>query len=609
MVFLSLFYCHLKDRIMAAKIRVLDEQTINQIAAGEVIENPASVVKELVENAIDACADDIIIEILGSGHQLIRVQDNGSGMTQDEVLLCLERHATSKLNSFSDIFSLKTMGFRGEAIPSIASVSEMTIITSPRLFEKELLQDATVVEVHGGKIKSCSRTQCFSGTTIEVRSLFYNTPARKKFQKSQAKDAQDITKMVNQLALAHPEVGFKLILNGSQQLYVEKASWDRLSDRVGSIIGRSLFSKMKYVFKTVHGVTIVGYIHDESGSFSNRNYQYFFVNQRPIVSLALSFAVKNSYGSLIDPQRHPACVLYLQFPEDTIDVNVHPQKKEVRFHEEDKVRAAVIEAVSAALYPSIHKSWDLGDPSQAVFESANSVIDYKSIDPERPILCEKIAPTKQVEALVYEMPLNTFRLVGIFREYVLVEMQWADDLKKNAPAELHEEGILFVNVGRGLSRVAYEDLMQQGQRGAKIIESQSLLIPVFIELQHQEAAFLLKMIPYLYNLGFSVREFGSNCFLIEAIPPAFTQLASNELKEFILKIVDGAEVGSFHPEQEARRVAILASKSYRLQNSVSDDFARKFINRLLSCSHPFICPFGKAVFATISETELLKKFS
>ncbi|HVX00011.1 MAG TPA: DNA mismatch repair endonuclease MutL, partial [Candidatus Babeliaceae bacterium] len=296
-------------------IRVLTEETINQIAAGEVIENPASVVKELVENAIDAGAHQISIEVKGGGFQLIRVSDDGCGMNQEDALLCFERHATSKIGGIDDLSSLLSMGFRGEALASIASISRVHLITS--------LHDGqgTEVEVGAGKVKSVGPASRKKGTTFEIRALFYNVPARKKFQKQAAGAFAEIHKLVITLALAHPEIGFELISNEQVILKVIPAS---LESRISDLFQSSFLSTKLPISGQERDYAVDGFLGIPADHRSNRTGQYLFVNRRPIFSPQVAWAIKEGYGERLSENRYPLFVVYLTVPPALLDVNVHP---------------------------------------------------------------------------------------------------------------------------------------------------------------------------------------------------------------------------------------------------------------------------------------------
>lgn len=358
---------------MSSKIRILDEQTINQIAAGEVIENPASVVKELIENAIDAKATSIVVEIEGSGHLMVRIQDNGIGMSKEDALLCLERHATSKVEAFSDLYALSTMGFRGEAIPSIASISDFFLLTCPNNGPGNELKEAYALTVKGGKLISSETTKALPGTCVEVRSLFYNVPARRKFQKSGSKDAADIIRTVSHAALAYPEISFDLVVNEKKIFSVKESSLASFENRVEAILGITAKELIR-INTSLYGVDIIGSILPADRSFPNRVQQHLFVNRRPVTSLMVSFAVKNAFGPLLEVNRHPGFQLHVFISKEAIDVNVHPQKKEIRFQDEELIRKAITEAVIQVLFPEVK-----GVVSKEIVEAKREVYNFPKV--------------------------------------------------------------------------------------------------------------------------------------------------------------------------------------------------------------------------------------
>nr|MBA2726763.1 DNA mismatch repair endonuclease MutL [Parachlamydiaceae bacterium] len=337
---------------MSSKIRVLSDDTINKIAAGEVIENPSSVVKELTENSIDAGATEITIEIREGGRQLIRISDNGCGMNGDDALLCLERHATSKLKAVDDIEALVTMGFRGEAMPSIASISKFTLLT--RLSETAIEdQPGTMVIVDGGKIVKCCPVECSKGTTIEVKSIFFNVPVRRKFQKSPSYDAAEICRIVTLLALANPEIKFQLISNQetiiSAPAFPKDSFQEALNERVQQILGNDFSRGLCPLTGMTGEYTLQGFLGLPASTKHNRTGQYLFINRRAVSSPLVSYAIREGYGTMLSTGRHPIYVLHLTMPGNLLDVNVHPQKREVRLRQEHVLKDLIIRSVSDSL--------------------------------------------------------------------------------------------------------------------------------------------------------------------------------------------------------------------------------------------------------------------
>lgn len=318
---------------MPMKIIQLDPLTINQIAAGEVIENPSSVVKELVENGIDASAANVKITIKGGGRQLIRIEDDGVGMSQEDLPLAFTRHATSKITSIDDLFAVKTMGFRGEALPSIASVAKCSALSA------EEGKKGTLLTMEGGKLLSCDPAERERGTTIEVRDLFYNVPARKKFLRSPRSDIQEIIKFVHSVSLGYPKIGFTLVSDGKKVLEVGENH--SLEKRIEEILGREfLVGLLPFACDE-----ITGYIGLPNFTRHNRSGQHLFINQRAVYSLPIAFAVKEGYGSALAADRHPVFILNYSADPSLVDVNVHPQKKEVRLSNTLKIKEALMRQV------------------------------------------------------------------------------------------------------------------------------------------------------------------------------------------------------------------------------------------------------------------------
>lgn len=564
-------------------IRILDEKTINQIAAGEVIENPASVVKELVDNALDAGSSKIVIEIASSGRQLITVRDNGSGMTKDDALLCLERHATSKIRSIDDLWSLTTMGFRGEALSSIASISELTILTGRPGVTGELVQ-GTRVHARGGKILACEEVQCLPGTTFEIRSLFYNVPARKKFLKSPARDASDILKVVIQLALANPQVAFELVLNQKRELFLPSQT---IQERLKETLGKEFFQELIPLEYKSEAVEITGYISKPANSRPTRVYQYLFINNRPVSSHLVSRSAKEAYGSSIAEERHPAFVLHIQMKPEILDVNVHPQKKEVRFQVDDMIKAEVIAAINQALFTSA--------PAPRPVSTYSSFSgSYQA--PQASQTYFMPSATLEIKQEVFELP-SQFQVLGVFKGFILASILWTDAQRKRLPADLSEEGIYLISSREALSRIAYE--------GSKKRESsvQTLLVPLFLELSLAGANCLKAHLPHLEQIGLTLREFGTNSFLIEAVPRFLEELDIEEtLRALVAKLeVDGES------EDLMREIASAARSSKRCY-SLTVPIATHIVKKLTECDDPFISPFGLRIITIITQAEIEKKF-
>ena len=330
---------------MRPKIKLLDDNLINQIAAGEVIENPASVVKELIENSIDAKGKNITVEIKGGGLQQIRIDDDGIGMTKEDILLALQRHATSKLSTFDDLLKISTLGFRGEAIPSIASISKMKIISSTDG------DNGICVSIEGGRVISIEPSSKNIGTTIEINSLFYNVPARKKFQKPINVNNYQISKALTHIFLGNQNVGVEYINNDkkifSSPNYQSLELKQKTNLKIKDILGEKMLSSMKWIFFEDGPIKIYGYICEPDFCKRTRSSQYLHINNRSVYSLLISKSIKDAYGTRISENTHPVFLLNIDMPKEFVDVNVHPQKKEIRLNEEIFIKQSINEAINS----------------------------------------------------------------------------------------------------------------------------------------------------------------------------------------------------------------------------------------------------------------------
>lgn len=569
---------------MTSKIRILDETTINQIAAGEVIENPASVIKELVDNALDANATQIQIVATNSGRQTIRVQDDGSGMSHDDAILSIERHATSKLRSIEDLFGITSMGFRGEALSSIASVSQMRLLTAPNAGDKSLVK-GTCVTVHGGKILSHQRVECLAGTDIEVSSLFYNVPARRKFLKSPAKDASDIIKVVMQLALAHPKIAFELVVN-QEKVFSLLAS--TLAERIKATLGNEFYAELISVHDKNEHFTIDGYICQPHYSRPTRTAQYLFINQRPVSSLFISTVVKEAYGTALESGRHPAFVLSIEMSKELLDVNVHPQKREVRFSCEEALKGALLKAISQALF------------SQKPFQKATTQ-EFSYPAAAAPYEFQQATRTTSFEVVPLEVIQPSFvpmkpqaQVQGFFKEYLFVEINWQERI---IPDGLQQEGIYLVSVPQALARIAYDGAEKESEVTTRV--SQNLLVPLFLELSPPDAERLKEQIVPLSEAGICVREFGHTSFLVEAIPSYMKELDVEEALRLL-----ASEDNQSSVSQCFAKIAASGKRNV----APSKELGEQIMQKLLNCKNPFVSPFGERIVALLTDTELEKKF-
>ncbi len=632
---------------MTPKIKLLSDHAINKIAAGEVIENPASVVKELVENSLDAKALDICIEIQGGGRQLIRISDNGFGMELEDALLSLKRHATSKISDVEDIHALTTMGFRGEAIPSIAAISHFKILTST--------QDGrgNLVIVEGGQVLSQGVAPRAQGTTIEVQSLFFNVPVRKKFLKSPAVDAAEIYKTISLLSLAHPDVKFSLINDGKVQLSThtskEQNFEEKFKGRAKEILGEDFVDHCKWIDITTPHCHLQGLISIPTYTRHNRAAQHLFINKRSVISMAIGYAIRDGYGTSIPQGRHPAFALHFTIDGNFVDVNVHPQKKEVRLRQELLIREFIIKAVQNTLHqrdsiptdymPSLFPADEARFVSPVfakAFQTANSDIEEDAPPPfymgkgkenayisKSPSFNHTFAPQKAyqeghfeqivgLDSQKFDCDINPLplKVLGTIVDYILVDAAISHPLLKQFNNKSNQSGgLLLVSQREAHARIIFEKLLSS--ENGNIHPSQSLLIPHTIDVTPQEANAICTNLDYLNKIGICIKAFGSTTFLIDAIPQAFEKV---NVQEFIKDIIcDLTHEISCHKtvieENKLKKTALAASKaSISANRKLSMQEADALLCDLCKCKTPLFSPTGKPTMAFLSPDDILRHF-
>jgi len=566
---------------VAGKIQLLSEHTINQIAAGEVIENPASLVKELVENSLDAGATKIIVEVMGGGLQKIVISDNGCGMGPEDALLCLERHATSKILGMDDLLKVMTMGFRGEALASIAAISKMTLSTA----EAEGL--GAKIEVEGGKIISqtvCSRSQ---GTTIEVRQLFYNVPARKKFQKPPAFCLAEITKVITALSLSYPFVAFELyqIEQGPILKLAKPSSLDKLQAfqaRALDVLGEEFMEGSFAIQGEFAPFGCYGIIGSLQNTRPNRSLQYQFLNQRSVLCPAVSYAVKDALGTRIEERRFPIYALHLDIPSTFIDVNVHPQKKEVRLREENYFKEELRKLIEDSLFtPSPLSSIP---PVHHLFAEKNPF----------PFASSHTQEERKVDDFAAEVPFAFAfeaepEVIGLYDPFLWVNA--ASVSIEGCP----KEGVIMVHLQRASSQLLFDSLQDVG----KVKESQMLFLPLTWSCSAYEAKKILAGMDEIQKMGFSLQE-SRGSFLVEAIPPTLGEMeALDFLKDYLL-----AEEG-----EKSQRLSSAAAKiASKRKISYSQAGALAVFKALLKSSCIHTSPVGEKIITCMTKEELERLF-
>jgi len=592
---------------VSSRIRVLPDETINKVAAGEVIENPASVVKELVENAIDAGAGEVTIEIKGGGRQLIRVTDDGSGMHRDDAILSIERHATSKMHSAEDLEVINSLGFRGEALPSIAAISKLTMMTSPRqdTSDPEALE-GTMLIIEGGKMLKCCSVVRSPGTTVEVKALFFNVPVRRKFQKSPSYDQGEIVKSVTLLALGHPHIKFQLIANNDLLLNTHVRNEDHLEARIADTLGMEYLSATIPLNLDESGIKMRGFIGHPEATRPNRTGQYLFINGRAIFSPLISRAVGESYGTTISPNRHPIFVLHVCLPGNDVDVNVHPQKREVRLRNISMIREMIGRAVGRALQaPCV--SVTIPSPTTDTHEEVHwnqAPLTEPDIVPK---LREKITFSSEEPTFLKEAIKPSLQVIATIPGYIIVDgSQAATVLPEQG---FHNEGLLIVNGHAAHARVIFERFQAGTEDCHNVMEVQSLLVPVTLSFSPAEASVVQAHIKTLNALGINIYECGPNTFMVDAVPQLFEIAQVNDVIAEIIDELCTAKTTLLLQREREKILALTASHAAIGTNkTLTITEAQALIKQLLACSMPHRCPKGTPTIVQLNGNDLAKLF-
>ncbi|MCL6756326.1 MAG: DNA mismatch repair endonuclease MutL [Candidatus Rhabdochlamydia oedothoracis] len=555
------------------KIRTLDEQTINQIAAGEVIENPASVVKELVENAVDARASQIKVEILSGGFQSITVSDNGSGMSRDDALLCFTHHATSKIQKVEDLSYLSTMGFRGEALSSIAAISKVTLITSYASVGVKL-------EVEAGRVLSIDPAPRVKGSSVEVRSLFYNVPARKKFQKSVSASSAEITKLMTFLSLAYPETGLSL-WHQDKRVFDFCASENRQEEilmRAKTLLSNDFVEDIHTIAHKQESFEVMGFVASPLKVRVNRSGQYLFVNRRVVVCPIFSYAVRDAFSTRIEKDGHPLFVLHCTIAPHLIDVNVHPQKKEIRLKEEKYTKNLIQLAVEKALEKRSGNQTGLMPISYGHQETS-----FWIKEPSAHILYESLPKFKQ------ESFIDAIEIIGLFSHYLFLHPQ-------SALLKIIDTKETIAMIGIDLYAAESKILFDKMRKNQEPKGSQALLLPDTIVFSKAESEGILCILDELHQLGLRVYPIGKTAFLVEAIPAFMKQ---DQVRDLMLECLQGNK-----EEGNRRYAAILCRWVRKNKQPFSQDRALRLVEQLLCLPDPLFCPLGKRIISCITKVQI-----
>jgi DNA mismatch repair protein MutL len=586
-----------------SRIHVLDEAVANQIAAGEVIERPSSVVKELAENAVDAGGTRIQVELGDGGRQLIRVTDNGEGMTAQEAVIALQRHATSKIATADDLLAVRTLGFRGEALPSIASVSRMTVVTRRR---GEL--EGTHLEAAGGEIVSLEPAGAPEGTTITIADLFYNTPARLKFLKSGRTELGQACDALVRIALARSDVSVTLQHEGSELL---ASPGGDLLNAITALYGKELARGMLAVEWSRAGVRVCGFVAAPTATRPTRSAQSFFVNGRFVRSRTLTHALDEAYRGTLPTGRFAAAVLRLELDPGLVDVNVHPTKAEVRFLRDWEIHRAVHEAVKTALgFPAVHASaapairQTLLTPEQLASGdwlagpggAGGATAPGEPASEARPWIratggaaADLLPGQLQIPEAV--LPGELRPIAQLWNSYILVE----------APA-----GLLIIDQHLAHERVLFQKLTERREAGGGV---QRLAIPQTLQVTRRHALAVDEALPELEALGFELEPFGRDAFVVRAVPAC---LAGGEELAALRAIIDemGEEAGARRPAVPRDRAAATAACKAAVKKGMrlAPAEIRQLVDDLTQTAQSHTCPHGCPIAVELGYQELLKRF-
>ncbi len=579
-----------------SKIKIMDEILANKIAAGEVVERCASVVKELVENSIDANSSEIKIELKEAGTSLIKVTDNGIGMDKEDAILSFNRHATSKIKDESDLYNINTLGFRGEALASIASVSNVVLKTS----QGEI---GTLVNIKGGKIIKVENTEARKGTIFEITELFYNTPARLKHLKSLYTELASITDYVNKIALSHPEIRFTLINNGNTILKTDGSN--NLLKTISSIYGMDVARKMLEINNEDDDYIISGFISLPEVNRAGRNHIITLVNGRVVRNQELNRIINYSYHSYKPDNRYPIVVINIELDPSLVDVNIHPTKMDIKFSklEEllDLVKKTIVNKLNRqTLIPVIEQPINDFD-TELIVEEKLEIIEPKEELNESP----KIEKTKYEEITLdfdnqikeeepkYEERLPLLYPIGLVHgTYIVCQ---------------NEIGMYLIDQHAAKERVNYELFLDKLSNPVK--DKIPLLLPLTIELSNNEYIILKENFDFLNNMGFDIEEFGINSVIIKSHPiwltKGFEDLQIRKIIEAVIHKEKDFDLAKFNDHLSA---TLACKASIKANTNLSINEMEELINELRKCHNPFNCPHGRPTIITFTKYELEKMF-
>ena len=587
-------------------INILDSNTIDKIAAGEVVERPSAVVKELVENSIDANADAVTIEIKDGGISFIRITDNGEGIDRSQVKKAFMRHATSKIKSIEDLISVTSLGFRGEALSSISAVGKVEFLTKTKT---DFIGTRYVVE--GGRECVFEDAGIPDGTTIIVRDLFFNVPARKKFLKSPSSEGNNITELIEHMILSHPNISFKYIYNGNVKL--QSSGKNDIKSCIYNVYGRDIANGLIEVKSIRDDISIHGFIGKPELARATRNFEIYFVNNRFIKSTLIDRALEEAYKDYLMLHKYPTVFLYFEIPSHLIDVNVHPTKREIRFFEGEALKCYIVDVIKNALInkelikeiveehhekPSVKESEINKEP----FETINHIIEssynnYYSSEIEKEdestdIIDKNEQLTLFDDKFISEESIKKHRIIGqLFNTYWLIEF---------------ENKLFIVDQHAAHEKVNYERLIKKLRNNENC--SQNIYPPIVVSLSNAEAQYVTKYNENFLNVGFTIEHFGGLDYTISTVP---MELLSQNPADYFHEMLDELMEGKNSKETETvnLKIATMACKASVKGNMHLSVFeADKLISELLTLDNPYNCPHGRPTIISFSKYEIEKMF-
>tara|TARA_B100000315_G_scaffold36133_1_gene30859 strand:- start:8339 stop:10141 length:1803 start_codon:yes stop_codon:yes gene_type:complete len=591
-------------------ILILPENITNKIAAGEVIERPASIVKELLENSIDALSTQITVSIKNSGKSVIKILDNGIGMMRDDALLSLERHATSKISSIEDLGTIETLGFRGEALSSIASIARLNIISKTKDDET-----GTQIFIEGGKTRDVKQIAAPTGTSVEVNQIFFNTPARKKFLKSDITEMSYISQIFNTISLAYPKIQFRLMKDDKEAVNTS-ASGD-METRIGDLFGKDIVKDLIPISREANKIKLSGYISRPSFSLSGRRNQFFYVNNRCVRDKSVNHAIYDAYRTLLPNGRHPALFLFLDVSPSVVDVNVHPAKAEVRFANQRLVHDFIYHAVFKTLsqYKEQHYkdtfqiNHSTPDTADDALKSGRQEATEKFIDSTyfNFFTCKdknlKPSAIPQTERnMDFNMPSPTTQNYHRYSNCVPV-----GQIENSFIVLENSSNMILVDQHTAHERILFEKLEKEFKESK--IERQKLLFPISVELSHGESLLLENHLEEVNKTGMEVECFGKNTFLIRAVPSILEGKDYSALFLEIVEILTKAEKTEYFEQIFTETFKILACHgAIRANQKLNHEEIQNLLLSLDKTELPYTCPHGRPISLVFSLKDIKKKF-